>query len=202
MKTNMTYGTYSRLHYSRDRSIKMKIHVGGACVQCGYSSNYAALDFHHINPDEKSFLVNGKAKGTWERRLEEANKCLLLCKNCHASLHFPEMSKDAWLERVELRAAITATNPPYTRGADKKKRKNAKTVLQKSPKVKVEYKPIIDDRDPFVRMAEVIRSSAIAVADEMMQPGWVQPSWVTDEIKNGMIAMGYRERMLLEGATP
>lgn len=27
--------------------------LGGKCQECGYNKNIAALEFHHINPDEK-----------------------------------------------------------------------------------------------------------------------------------------------------
>lgn len=29
--------------------------LGGKCQECGYNKNIAALEFHHINPDEKEF---------------------------------------------------------------------------------------------------------------------------------------------------
>lgn len=29
--------------------------MGGCCSKCGYRDNIAALDFHHINPEEKDF---------------------------------------------------------------------------------------------------------------------------------------------------
>lgn len=28
---------------------------GGKCECCGYNKNLSALEFHHINPDEKKF---------------------------------------------------------------------------------------------------------------------------------------------------
>lgn len=57
---------------------------GGCCQRCGYSKSVAALDFHHINPNEKENTVNGFLAA---RRLDEATKemrkCALLCSNCH-----------------------------------------------------------------------------------------------------------------------
>lgn len=31
---------------------------GGKCEVCGYDKNIAALEFHHINPDEKEFQLD------------------------------------------------------------------------------------------------------------------------------------------------
>jgi excisionase family DNA binding protein len=58
---------------------------GGACRLCGYDRHVAALEFHHLNPKEKSF---GLARRGITRAIEkvraEAAKCILLCANCHA----------------------------------------------------------------------------------------------------------------------
>jgi hypothetical protein len=61
------------------------------CEKCGFD-NPAALDFHHIIPEDKSYAVNvcvhmGYCK---ERILEEINKCIVLCSNCHRILHHNE----------------------------------------------------------------------------------------------------------------
>lgn len=61
---------------------------GGACNFCGYDTCPDALDFHHINEDEKSFGLsqNGLTR-SWERVKQELKKCVLVCANCHRELH-------------------------------------------------------------------------------------------------------------------
>ena len=61
---------------------------GGKCEKCGYNKCIAAMDFHHINPKEKDFAVskNGHTK-SWEKLKKEADKCILVCANCHRELH-------------------------------------------------------------------------------------------------------------------
>jgi hypothetical protein len=58
---------------------------GGECRLCGFDRHVAALEFHHLDPREKSF---GLAKRGITRSIEavrkEAKKCILLCANCHA----------------------------------------------------------------------------------------------------------------------
>jgi transposase-like protein len=61
--------------------------AGGACALCGYDRCLAALQFHHIDPSEKSFaLSHGGLARSLERAREEAQKCILLCANCHAEV--------------------------------------------------------------------------------------------------------------------
>jgi len=59
------------------------------CSKCG-ESHPACLEFHHIKNKEKflilSELINrGYSK---EKIIEEINKCMVLCANCHRKHHF------------------------------------------------------------------------------------------------------------------
>src|SRR3989344_3279114 len=60
---------------------------GGKCNVCGYKKYVGAMDFHHVNPENKSFALSVKGLCySWETILKEARKCVLLCKNCHAEV--------------------------------------------------------------------------------------------------------------------
>jgi hypothetical protein len=89
----------------KDRGIERKIRLiqfaGGACVRCGYSKNLAALEFHHIDPEQKKFKLdtNHLANRTWESVLMEFEKTELLCSNCHSELHCPDMEMEILLEK-------------------------------------------------------------------------------------------------------
>lgn len=66
---------------------KLVAHFGGECVRCGYNKSMAALQFHHSN-DNKSFgLSEGGSTKSYAKLLEEAEKCELICANCHAEEH-------------------------------------------------------------------------------------------------------------------
>src|SRR5690606_33960089 len=56
--------------------------------------NLAALDFHHVNPEEKEYSFNQLVKKNWNEVVSELKKCVLLCKNCHAEQHNPALSYD------------------------------------------------------------------------------------------------------------
>jgi transposase-like protein len=59
--------------------------AGGRCSLCGYDRYVGALGFHHLDPAEKRFGINrlGTSLG---RARAEAQKCVLLCANCHAEV--------------------------------------------------------------------------------------------------------------------
>lgn len=74
----------------RRRVVKEKLvaHFGGKCQRCGYNKSVCALEFHHKDPKDKRF---GLAFGGWTRAyseaLKEAEKCILICANCHREEH-------------------------------------------------------------------------------------------------------------------
>jgi len=59
--------------------------AGGACVVCAYDPCIGALEFHHVEPENKAFELGqrGVARSLAKARAE-AQKCVLLCSNCHA----------------------------------------------------------------------------------------------------------------------
>ena len=67
---------------------------GGKCEKCGYNKNIAALDFHHINPDEKEFQLDARhfSNQNLEKLQKELDKCILLCANCHREEHYSQLA--------------------------------------------------------------------------------------------------------------
>ena len=68
--------------------------AGGCCVRCGYRANLAALTWHHRKPAHKSFNLDLRALSSRSMAEVEVElgKCILLCANCHAEAHHPEMA--------------------------------------------------------------------------------------------------------------
>jgi hypothetical protein len=63
---------------------KYKLERG--CTHCGYKEHAVALDFHHINREEKTVEVSRVWKTGWkqqEKLKKEIEKCIILCANCH-----------------------------------------------------------------------------------------------------------------------
>lgn len=56
------------------------------CVNCG-ENNSCCIDFHHLNPNEKEFAISNMRGWSWDSVLLEIDKCVTLCRNCHAKVH-------------------------------------------------------------------------------------------------------------------
>lgn len=57
------------------------------CSECGYDKCKDALDFHHVNPAEKEFIMAAAWTLSEQRIKEEVSKCVILCANCHREVH-------------------------------------------------------------------------------------------------------------------
>ena len=90
---NISFQSYlAQQKRGRQRKLDLIKLFQGGCGKCGYKKNYAALEFHHVNPDEKAFQLDLRSLSNRNLGviLEEVKKCILLCSNCHAELHNPE----------------------------------------------------------------------------------------------------------------
>ncbi len=73
----------------RRRKIKQTLveEAGGCCVLCGYNRWIGALQFHHLDPSTKEFQIGQRGHTrSLARCVAEAQKCILLCANCHAEV--------------------------------------------------------------------------------------------------------------------
>ena len=61
--------------------------AGGKCEKCGYNKYKAVLEFHHRDPSTKLFEINMAKISSYKKSKTEANKCMLLCANCHREIH-------------------------------------------------------------------------------------------------------------------
>jgi hypothetical protein len=75
---------------ARRRKLKEMIieYKGGACMICGYKKYAGAFDLHHIDETKKEFGLSTRGlTRSWERLKAEADKCALVCANCHREIH-------------------------------------------------------------------------------------------------------------------
>lgn len=74
-----------------ERHSKLKLqcleYKGGKCVCCGYDKCVRALEFHHVDPNEKDFEISKRTKRKFEEIKKELDKCELVCCNCHREIH-------------------------------------------------------------------------------------------------------------------
>ena len=82
-------GQTERKHMKRVTVIKYK---GGRCWNCDVAydgKNGPIFTFHHRDPSEKSFGLHNCDRAL-KKLLAEADKCDLLCSNCHKLEHAEE----------------------------------------------------------------------------------------------------------------
>jgi hypothetical protein len=63
------------------------------CELCGFS-HVACLDFHHTNNDKEMEVSKLVSNGSKKKILDEINKCIVLCSNCHRIHHFNERNQN------------------------------------------------------------------------------------------------------------
>lgn len=77
--------------YRRNLKRKAIEYKGGCCFTCGYDKSQSALQFHHLDPNEKDFHLAAKGHTRrWVDVKKELDKCVCLCANCHAEVHAGE----------------------------------------------------------------------------------------------------------------
>ena len=81
--------------YQRRKKEKAVELMGGKCQLCGYDKCINALDFHHIDKSTKEHKpARIISNGSWNRIIEELNKCILVCSNCHREIESTDYSFD------------------------------------------------------------------------------------------------------------
>lgn len=61
--------------------------LGGKCIHCGFDKWLSSLDIHHLNPEVKDSKFAQMRGWSLTRIDKEIEKCVLLCRNCHAAYH-------------------------------------------------------------------------------------------------------------------
>jgi predicted transcriptional regulator len=73
---------YQMNHLYRYKIIR---YYNSTCMLC--DEKHDSLDFHHVDPSQKEFILHGKVRKPINVLIKEANKCSLLCSNCHTKVH-------------------------------------------------------------------------------------------------------------------
>lgn len=60
------------------------------CDNSEWNGNKIPLELHHKDPSQKEFRLGDGYGRTFEDFLKEVDKCMLICANCHAELHYLE----------------------------------------------------------------------------------------------------------------
>jgi hypothetical protein len=97
------YCSYHREYqrrYTNKRTLKFIIRVGNyfdnKCRICDlHSEHYEIFDAHHLDPSQKRYDISKMRSKDWELEvIPELEKCVYLCKICHARLHAGRFDED------------------------------------------------------------------------------------------------------------
>ena len=72
----------------RRKRNKLIEYKGGKCQRCGYDRCKEALEFHHLDPKTKRFNISGNCSRSLKDLKKEADKCILVCANCHREIEY------------------------------------------------------------------------------------------------------------------
>ena len=76
-----------------ERRTKKKLELlkykGNKCSDCGFDDvqRLEVFEFHHRDPREKDFALGRDLNRSMRYLKKEADKCVLLCANCHRTAH-------------------------------------------------------------------------------------------------------------------
>jgi hypothetical protein len=78
---------------------------GNKCCICGYFKCLGALEFHHVDSMTKNFSISSSKANTrsLKVKMKEAQKCLVLCANCHREVESGLILKEVLVEKLQLR---------------------------------------------------------------------------------------------------
>jgi len=143
------------------RKLKLVKLSGGGCANCGYKKNLYSLNFHYKDASQKKFNLDARniSNRSWESVLEEYNKCVLLCSNCHGEIHNPEMDMDKIEEKIEESYGKIKILPPKTKKKIKKRCKECG--------VEITNKAILCKKCRYIKSRKVDRPSYKKLINEI-----------------------------------
>ena len=88
----------------RNRKKELVRRKGGKCQKCGYDRCSRAMTFHHRDPKLKAMSLTTREMSmrNWQLLQDEADKCDLLCFNCHMEVEevdFTELKYSEYAKR-------------------------------------------------------------------------------------------------------
>ena len=142
------------LDIRRRNKIKLVEYKGGKCEICGYDKCIDALEFHHLDPNEKDFGIAGDTR-CLEKLKSEADKCILLCANCHREIHAKEREEI----RIKKEEEELSRSKLYFETNHEDKKIQSKTLINE----KLNIEKIKIDIDNHLPKAEIAKKYKVGL---------------------------------------
>jgi hypothetical protein len=118
----------------KDKKQILVDYLGGECIVCCYNKCNQVLQFHHINPEEKLFGLSNSGTKKIEVLIAEADKCLLVCGNCHSEIHAGLIDVNNYIQKqldVKNNNSIPMKQEKFYQPIVKISKRPAKETLEK-----------------------------------------------------------------------
>ena len=90
--------TYKRYEDIKSQLISLK---GGKCALCYQTYPVAVYSFHHTGKEHKDFNLADRRHSSLTTVLKELEKCILVCRNCHAEIHEYMKKQEGYQNKIE-----------------------------------------------------------------------------------------------------
>lgn len=84
--------------------------LGGQCVFCNKIYPIPVYDFHHKEPEHKDFNISEYRHTTPTKLINELDKCILVCHNCHMKIHHEMKIRDGYINKIKGNSELWNTN--------------------------------------------------------------------------------------------
>ena len=92
------HNTYMNEKNNNNRSVIQNLKESQCCKKCGEQRWYL-LDYHHLDPSQKTErIAKLMIRSSLDITLNEIQKCILLCSNCHREFHYFEKENGITIE--------------------------------------------------------------------------------------------------------
>lgn len=152
-------------NFVRNRKANLISLFHGKCCLCGFDQFQEALEFHHVNPEEKELKLSSQVMVSLDRQINEARKCILVCANCHRGIHagYYEVPEN-WQELFdEERAQFLLIQNEETRKGKKHYCKHCGKLLPNNTTYCLECSSIVQrvvERPPREELKQLIRTKS------------------------------------------
>ena len=89
--------------YQEKKQLIQDLKTQDKCAKCGENRGYV-LDYHHIDPQQKKDTIARMTSNNYglSKVMNEIQKCICLCSNCHREFHHFEKHKNITIEEYLL----------------------------------------------------------------------------------------------------
>jgi hypothetical protein len=98
---------------ARQRKRDLVAYKSGRCVDCKRKFHPCVFHFDHRDPHEKSFCISEKYGLSLETLKKEADKCDMVCANCHAKRTYDNEVVNEVVRAGRMASPDCVYTPPY-----------------------------------------------------------------------------------------